>query len=207
MPGRNFLRFAAHRTGNCLPKRFAVAELAGASRSTLHPVSQSTPGLFGTRRAVVDLDPAIPADIAGPHGTPTPATAMPVAHELPDEGRGCLIPVSAPEREQSEMPNVTFFSEVPAARRPSSDDSAETEQSDWLKERSTLPEGRFQRTSDGLCPSESSPRKGTVSDTRTEFHQGSRQDEQNPSLAASGREAPRWPGYGRYGETLLLKGR
>ena len=30
----------------------------------------------------------------------------------------CLIPVSAPERGQSEMPNVTFYSEVPAARVP-----------------------------------------------------------------------------------------
>ena len=53
-----------------------------------------------------------------------------------DEGHVCLIPVSAPEQVQSEMPIWTFFSEVPAARGPSSDDSAETEQSDWLKERS-----------------------------------------------------------------------
>ena len=41
-----------------------------------------------------------------------------------------------PEQVQSEMPNWTFFSEVPAARGPSFDDSAETEQSNWLKERS-----------------------------------------------------------------------
>jgi hypothetical protein len=34
------------------------------------------------------------------------------------------------------MPIWTFLSEVPAARGPSFDDSAETEQSDWLKERS-----------------------------------------------------------------------
>ncbi|UVC13243.1 hypothetical protein [Mesorhizobium onobrychidis] len=34
------------------------------------------------------------------------------------------------------MPNVTFFSEVPAARGPNFDDYAETEQSNWLKERS-----------------------------------------------------------------------
>jgi hypothetical protein len=55
---------------------------------------------------------------------------------LADEGHGCLIPVSAPEREQSEMPNLTFFSEVPAARGPNFDDYADTEQSNWLKERS-----------------------------------------------------------------------
>jgi hypothetical protein len=40
-----------------------------------------------------------------------------------------------PEQEQSEMPIWRFFSEVPAARRPSSDDSAEAQLSDWLKER------------------------------------------------------------------------
>jgi hypothetical protein len=69
-------------------------------------------------------------------GTQTRTTARPVAHELPDEGRGCLIPVSPPEREQSEMPYVTFFSEVPAARGPNFDDYADTEQSNWPKERS-----------------------------------------------------------------------
>ncbi|RWI08768.1 hypothetical protein [Mesorhizobium sp.] len=37
---------------------------------------------------------------------------------------------------QSEMPNLTFFSEVPAARGPNFDDYADTEQSNWLKERS-----------------------------------------------------------------------
>ena len=42
-----------------------------------------------------------------------------------------------PEQEQSEMPIWRFFSEVPAAQEPSFDDSAETEQSDWLKERSS----------------------------------------------------------------------
>jgi hypothetical protein len=65
----------------------------------------------------------------------------------PDERHGCLIPVSASAHEQSEMPNLTFFSEVPAARGPSFDDSAETEQSDWLKERSNLMAGKLQRTS------------------------------------------------------------
>ncbi|SDJ48837.1 hypothetical protein SAMN05428953_106282 [Mesorhizobium muleiense] len=34
------------------------------------------------------------------------------------------------------MPYLTFFSEVPAARGPNFDDYAETEQSNWLKERS-----------------------------------------------------------------------
>jgi hypothetical protein len=40
------------------------------------------------------------------------------------------------------MPNVTFFSEVPAARGPNFDDYAETKQSNWLKERAALPHGR-----------------------------------------------------------------
>ena len=40
------------------------------------------------------------------------------------------------EQVQSEMPIWTFLSEVPAARGLILDESAETEQSDWLKERS-----------------------------------------------------------------------
>ena len=43
---------------------------------------------------------------------------------------------------QSEMPIRTFFSEVHAARAPTFEDSAETEQSHWLEERGTLPYGR-----------------------------------------------------------------
>jgi hypothetical protein len=37
---------------------------------------------------------------------------------------------------QSEMPIWTFFSEVPAAQGPFFGDSAETEQSNWLEQRS-----------------------------------------------------------------------
>ncbi|RWH81257.1 MAG: hypothetical protein EOQ86_06290 [Mesorhizobium sp.] len=61
--------------------------------------------------------------------------------------------VADAEQLQSEMPNWTFFSEVPAARGPSFDDSAETKQSNWLKERSNpfLMAGKLQRTSDRLA--------------------------------------------------------
>jgi hypothetical protein len=93
------------------------------------------------------------------------------------------------------MPNWTFFSEVPAARGPSFDDSEETEQSNWLEERSNP--SLWQAGSRGLSDRHGLPlrrvlqEKGTMSGTRTGFHQGSRQHEQNQSLAASGREAPR----------------
>ncbi|TIT02510.1 hypothetical protein [Mesorhizobium sp.] len=194
-----------------MPKKFAGAELAWQAGVHFIQCRNLRMGFSERGAQLSTLIPQFPADIAGPHGTPTPATAMPVAHELPDEGRGCLIPVSAPEREQSEMPNVTFFSEVPAARGPNFDDYAETKQSNWLKERSNpslwrassrgLPIGR------AYAFGEFSKKKGTVSGIRTGFHQGSRQDEQNPFLAASGHELPRWPDDGRYGEALPLKGR
>ena len=64
---------------------------------------------------------------------------------------------------QSEMPIRTFFSEVHAARAPTFEDSAETEQSHWLEERGTLPYGR-QAPEDlrqaELARLEGSPRKG-----------------------------------------------
>jgi hypothetical protein len=93
------------------------------------------------------------------------------------------------------MPNWTFFSEVPAARGPSFDDSAETKQSNWLKERSNpslwqassrgLPIGRAYAFGKFSKKREQSPVHGP------DFIKGARQNEQNPSLAASGREAPR----------------
>ncbi|MER8387729.1 hypothetical protein NKJ46_14735 [Mesorhizobium sp. M0166] len=89
---------------------------------------------------------------------------IPHGRVLPDEGCGCLIPVSAPKREQSEMPNWMFFSEVPAARGPSFEDSAETEQSNWLEERSnpSLWQAGFRGHSIGkACPfGEFSKKKG-----------------------------------------------
>ena len=46
------------------------------------------------------------------------------------------------QAKQSEMPIRALFSEVPAARAPTFEDSAEREQSNWLEERGTLPYGR-----------------------------------------------------------------
>jgi len=59
-----------------------------------------------------------------------------------------------PEQVQSEMPIWTFLSEVPAARGPVFDDSAETEQSDWLKERAPFLIGAGSRASgrEGFVP-------------------------------------------------------
>ena len=55
--------------------------------------------------------------------------------------------------------------------------------------------GKLQRTSDrqGLCLRRVLQEKGTVSGPRTEFHQGSRQDEQIRFSQPQGGEAPRWP--------------
>jgi hypothetical protein len=200
MPGRNFLRFAAHRTGNCLPKKFAGAELAGQAGVHFIQCRNLRMG-FGTRRAAVDLDPAIPCRHCG---NACRARITGRRAWLSDLG-------FCAGTEQSEMPNVTFFSEVPAARGPNFDDSAENK-TVKLTERTEHPflmAGKLQRTSDrqGLRLRRVLQEKGTVSGTRTGFHQGSRQDEQNPFLAASGREAPRWPDGGRSGEALLLKGR
>ena len=59
-----------------------------------------------------------------------------------------------PEQVQSEMPIWTFLSEVPAARGPIFDDSAETEQSDWLKEGPSFLIGAGSRASgrEGFVP-------------------------------------------------------
>jgi hypothetical protein len=60
----------------------------------------------------------------------------------------------------------------------------------------------------GLCPlGEFSKKNGNASARRTKFEQGSRQNEQDPTFAAMGRDAPRWPGDGRCGEVLLSGGR
>ncbi|CCV13888.1 hypothetical protein MESS4_600007 [Mesorhizobium sp. STM 4661] len=75
---------------------------------------------------------------------------------------------------QSEMPIRTFFSEVLAAREPAFEDSAETEQSNWLEERGTLTAGKLQRTSDrqSLPVWRVLQEKGTMSGTGTGLHKG-----------------------------------
>jgi hypothetical protein len=114
------------------------------------------------------------------HDTSVPfagAQAGPVSGdcEVAVIGAAFTGPNAARKLRQSEMPIWTFLSEVPAARGPSFDDSAETEQSDWLKNEATLPEaGRLQRTSDrqGVPLRRVLQEKGTVSDPRTKFIKG-----------------------------------
>jgi len=47
-----------------------------------------------------------------------------------------MLVQTPPEQVQSEMPVWRIFSEVPAAQGPFFGDSAETEQSNWLEQRS-----------------------------------------------------------------------
>ncbi|AZN96069.1 hypothetical protein EJ066_01445 [Mesorhizobium sp. M9A.F.Ca.ET.002.03.1.2] len=47
-----------------------------------------------------------------------------------------MLVQTPPEQVQTEMPIWRFFSEVPAAQGPFFGDSAETEQSNWLEQRS-----------------------------------------------------------------------
>jgi hypothetical protein len=92
---------------------------------------------MGFRGAPVDLGPVPLADIAMGRTDTNRSMALRCRRRvLPDERHGGMIQVSALEQVQSEMLIWTAHSEVPAARGPSFDDSAEPEHSDWLKERS-----------------------------------------------------------------------